>query len=539
MRKVVIVDDEKWIRRGIIQSIPWERYNLVLAGEAGDGQEAYELVMALQPDLLFMDMRMPEVDGKALLALLHQAAPDLLKVVVSGYSDFEYTKEAIRHKAFDYLLKPVKKEELAAVLDKAVAELDRRDAEREAPAEGGREALLHRLLFQEETAEQPLPAAWLPSGGSSTVQLAVLAGQPDVYRDAFDHRALAAPVLEALQRSRPFLFGGRWEAGITSAPGPSREIVVMVTGERLIPEHLLKLGQQLQTALKQAAGVSFSLGASSILMAVGSREMSGAIRSAYAEGKQALKQKRLLEQGVIRTAGKDPGCPSPVYPQELEDAFLLALQLGSRTAAASNFERLFAAFSGESASVEHMQRSAAMLLHAIEKQLQTGGIGLEEACGKPVLAYAEMISCRSDAASVKALFESVIIPGALASAASTGSLGEKHGEKVVREVQKLVEAHYDQPLTLHQIAAGYFMNTDYLSRLFKKMTGHNFVDYLTDYRISKSKELMKHSAYKNYEIAQKVGYEDYRYFSQIFKKKTGLTIGQYRLAVQRSEERML
>lgn len=67
-----------------------------------------------------------------------------------------------------------------------------------------------------------------------------------------------------------------------------------------------------------------------------------------------------------------------------------------------------------------------------------------------------------------------------------------------------------------------------MSRLFKKTTGHTFVDYLTDYRIHKSIELMKVPAYKNYEIARMVGYDDYRYFSQIFKKKTGKTIGEYR-----------
>src|ERR1700754_2386936 len=108
MRTVMVVDDEKWVRSGLIRAIPWDRLGLELAGETGDGADAYEMALAAKPDLLFLGMRMPGLDGKQLIGMLSRELPELLTVVVSGYSDFEYTKEAIRHKAFEYLLKPVK-----------------------------------------------------------------------------------------------------------------------------------------------------------------------------------------------------------------------------------------------------------------------------------------------------------------------------------------------------------------------------------------------------------------------------------------------
>src|SRR5688572_9234976 len=111
MRKVLIVDDEKWVRKGLIQSIAWDRFGLELAGEAADGREGYELARRIRPDILFLDMRMPGVDGKELIGMLNRDMPGMITIVVSGYSDFEYTKEAIRNKAFEYLLKPVKKDE--------------------------------------------------------------------------------------------------------------------------------------------------------------------------------------------------------------------------------------------------------------------------------------------------------------------------------------------------------------------------------------------------------------------------------------------
>ncbi len=101
-----------------------------LVGEAGDGEEAYKIALAEKPDLLFLDMRMPGLDGKQLLGMLHRDLPDLLTIVVSGYSDFEYTKEAIRHKAFEYLLKPVKKDELVSVLERAVAKMKQQETKK-------------------------------------------------------------------------------------------------------------------------------------------------------------------------------------------------------------------------------------------------------------------------------------------------------------------------------------------------------------------------------------------------------------------------
>lgn len=195
------------------------------------------------------------------------------------------------------------------------------------------------------------------------------------------------------------------------------------------------------------------------------------------------------------------------------------------------FERLFAAFAADCMTVEHLQWSATLLIHAIEKQLQGKEARLEEICGKKALVFTEMIQYRNDAASVKKIFTDVLLPAVLSYYSHSG---EKQGEKIVGELQKWIETNYDQQLSLNQIAGSHYMNPDYLSRIFKKTTGKNFVDYLTDIRIHKAKEMMSKSKYKNYEIAQKVGYEDYRYFSQIFKRKIGMTIGEYRAAANQT-----
>ncbi|MBN2979928.1 response regulator transcription factor [Cohnella algarum] len=569
MRKVMVVDDEKWVRRGLVQSIPWDRLGLRLAGEAADGQDAFEMALELKPDLMFLDMRMPGLDGKQLLAMLGGAMPGLVTIVVSGYSDFEYTKQAIRHHAFDYLLKPVKKEELASVLEKALEELDRRDGERLAAEEGRRGDGWFRDLLLAREPEHPAfsprvgraeaearskeggrpenaersggegrPERTEPARRESTAsdeegevpsswagkEAVVFAAQADRYPADGGGAAWLRALREKFGRERAFYFGGDWQLALSPAPDGRPEAVGAVAAGKLPAPELKRLLADIQAELKRQGGSGCSIGASEVGPAEASR-----LRRAYAQAQAALAGRQLGEREKIlfAAAADPPGSSLQPYPQKREQAFLLALQLGNKEEAEREFDLLFASISGETATVDQLQRGAILLVHALERQLRAAETSLESVCGKHPLALAEALRLRVDPESVRAVFSGEIIPAVLKAA---GRRGETQGEQIVREVLKLIETHYDQPLSLQHIAESRFVNPDYLSRLFKKTTGSTFVDYLADIRIRKSMELMKVPTYKNYEIAHKVGYEDYRYFSQIFKKKTGKTIGEFRSA---------
>ncbi|WP_254438363.1 response regulator [Paenibacillus sp. DCT19] len=123
--KVLLVDDEPW-NRDILRNLgAWAELGMIVAGEAEDGQEALQLIGQLQPHIIITDMRMPGTDGVELLQTLSAQYPMIKVIVVSGYDDFNYAKHAIRHRAADYLLKPVNPEELNAVLAKCLRELEK------------------------------------------------------------------------------------------------------------------------------------------------------------------------------------------------------------------------------------------------------------------------------------------------------------------------------------------------------------------------------------------------------------------------------
>jgi two-component system response regulator YesN len=520
MRQVMIVDDERWIRRGLIQSIPWDELGIELAGEAGDGGDAYDMVLEKKPDILFLDMRMPGLDGKQLLGLLRRELPELLTIVVSGYSDFEYTKEAIRNRAFDYLLKPVKKEELTSILKKALAKLDEQEALKSKSFRDSRENWLLNVLFhQEQSPSQelsivpPLPDSWLDK------EAMLLIAVPDLHCDCYDTQHVANQLQKKLIQEKGFYMGGAWDFAITTVPGGTGEIVISVVAELLKLNEVQHLIITIKNLLIQQGKASYSIGISDRTDDV------RAMPQAYKQAKQSLSGKKLGTAGVLLHPSPATGNLLTNYPQDKEDVLLLTLQLGNEGASVTEFNRFYQAIAADGMTVDYLQQSAAMLVHSLERQLHASQTSLEELSGRGPLSYMEMFQLRKDAVSIRAIFEAHILAPIIA---YYGRPGANQGERIVREIQKLIEVHYAQPLSLQQIAESRFLNPDYLSRLFKKTTGHNFVDYITEYRIAKSIEFLKLSNYKNYEIAKKVGYEDYRYFSQIFKKKIGMTIGEFR-----------
>ncbi|MDW7659252.1 MAG: response regulator, partial [Bacillota bacterium] len=112
MFKMIVADDEPATRQGIRTAINWPMLDIEIIGEAANGAEALEMVRALDPDILICDIRMPKMDGITLAGILRSEKPDLQILFLSGYSDKEYLKTAIRINAVDYLYKPFELDEL-------------------------------------------------------------------------------------------------------------------------------------------------------------------------------------------------------------------------------------------------------------------------------------------------------------------------------------------------------------------------------------------------------------------------------------------
>ena len=116
MLKVFLVEDESIVREGLRDNMPWQQYGYQFVGEAGDGEMALPMIRKLKPDVLFTDIKMPFMDGLALSRIVSQEFPDMKIIIISGYDDFEYARQAIHLGVEQYLLKPITKITMTKVL---------------------------------------------------------------------------------------------------------------------------------------------------------------------------------------------------------------------------------------------------------------------------------------------------------------------------------------------------------------------------------------------------------------------------------------
>ena len=124
MNKVIIVEDDRIIRRSLCRA-PWKQHGFVLAGEAANGESALALIEKEQPQVVISDITMPFMNGLEMAKIIKKTSPHTKVIFLTGYEDFKYAQEAVKLKAFDYLLKPVKVENLIEKVENAAAESNR------------------------------------------------------------------------------------------------------------------------------------------------------------------------------------------------------------------------------------------------------------------------------------------------------------------------------------------------------------------------------------------------------------------------------
>lgn len=124
MYKLIIADDEPKIRRGLKKSLEWNKLGIEIEGEAEDGEEAYKLAREKKPDIIFLDICMPFLNGLELVEKLKSDNENCLIIIITGYDEFNYMQKAIKLKVFDYLLKPVTKSNLKSTVERAIHEID-------------------------------------------------------------------------------------------------------------------------------------------------------------------------------------------------------------------------------------------------------------------------------------------------------------------------------------------------------------------------------------------------------------------------------
>lgn len=515
MIKVVVVDDELLVRLGIKSLVAWEEHGFSYAGDASDGIRAFELVKRRQPDIVLADIVMPEMNGIELLKEIKSAFPRIRVVMLSSHNDYEYLREAIRLGADDYLLKSsLRPDELLVCLQEVARKLtEGRDLLAPAPPKAGERSLLAELIREEKSEpERALLAAKLGwEMGPHVLCVIRLHGEEHLLHGGGTAYAKMLNMAEQVAVN--------WaQSAVATGIKPDEIVAVMPWSEPLGASDLRQLGADMIVAASRFLAVPCTVGVSPAF------DSPAELRAAYGRASEAVQRFFYEGTGRVYECGAAP--EREAVPGAAWDTEQLQQALGRLDAEAvkeelhSLFDRLYRERPGLAECNQRMLE----WLGPFQSLLKEVRLDLSLLAEKPGTAVYEQVIAFDGLDRARAWFERF-------AGACCRVVRERKANMYSSEIVRLlefVELHYNEPISLARAARHVHLSEGYLGHLFKKETGKNFVEYITDLRMQKAQDYLRHTDLPSYAIAQKLGYENINYFGRCFKKKTGFSPNRFR-----------
>lgn len=533
MMKVIVADDEAKVCQLICNLVDWGSLDMEVAGVAHNGIDALELVETLRPDLIITDIRMPGYDGLELIGRAKAAKSDLDFIIVSGYRHFEYAQSAIKYGVSDYLLKPIKKADLMETLLRTREKYLRRteqltSAEQlkmsmQSDIDKLRAGLFANLLlqggavapgadieeinadyhfhfapgcFQMLVAKVDCPADALCQDGMKLLMKRL----EKALRDALQERCADLEI--CTQGCRAY--------GILNFPGEERKAVRKQLKNAL--DDLL-----LQQALFGGARLTIGLGAPAVEI--------GGIGDSLASAQRAAAQRLVEGTGKLIEGGpQETALNKDALLAEFSKNFEAALEvLDAQGASAAIGALRTRALAAPGASGQELFRLAAeacsVYLMLLRNHRLTEG---------DTRAFYEKFTGEADLCSdAIALFDTLsrMVGESLDAVICDRKQADR---RPIRAAKQYIQQNYMNPLSLEEVSGTVGFSAAYFSSLFKKESGQNFLEYLSEVRMNKAKELLKETNLNVAAVCEQVGYNDLKHFTQSFKKFTGLKPNEFR-----------
>ena len=541
MLKIFLAEDEVVVRETIKRMIPWEELGFELVGEAADGEMALPLLIRQQPDLLITDIKMPFMDGLTLARLAKKEIPGLKVVILSGYDDFNYAKQAIGIGVEDYLLKPITKNALIERLSEIRSRYEHEKTQKEYYEKFQRE-----MQAYEKNSSRDFFEALV--GGSMDMM--------EVYKRAeklgLDIVAEAYNVLIFTMNCDEDFSGQRdeyssWEAeslellenffaGHSSAMLFRSNIFsygVLLKGQReTIEENTRACVDEIRKILSRQDGRR------EWFLAVGqSVERLSQIQKSYHTASRAFSQRYLYDENILyydemetmEHPGGQAETEDNAYLQKVDvnPAILQKFLSNGLQEETENFVKDYFYAIGQEPMESLVFRNYVILNVRFSVISFIKGLGcdtneMESADTEEVLAESGKNMESAIAYAKKMISQAIEI--------RDQNSGNKN-RSILKTAVDFIDSHYmDEEISLNTVANVANVSSNHFSALFSQNMGQTFIEYLTTLRMNKAKELLRCTGMRSSEIAGEIGYKDAHYFSYLFKKTQGMTPSDYRKA---------
>lgn len=565
MIKLMVVDDEHWIREGLKRTIDWSSHGIQFIGDAEDGCKALELIEAHVPEIIISDIKMPTMDGMDLMEEIKKRGIDAKVIFISGFSDFAYAQKAVKLGAFDYILKPVEEPILLEIIERCIGEIKQKQELNSRLQElSGRireslplarqkhlEMCLTRTLTEREM-QSKWEALHINLDPKRLLVMAIVvhewgAREMDESGCSLMRYALGNLVEEVLSQK-----GIRCLA--CPLQGNDFADVALIAS---LSEHETSCGIEdlyrhmdgvIRDAL-QVLGVRISVGISGLRERT---QLSSSFREALTTSVSYL----IHGPGQVYTAPMNGGSAgdgsTPRAAEQLDyrtaacmgqlaaDVLLTDHKADSLDSALSN-RILHAMKLMDAGRLSELLDVQTGLLQELIKRTPAIAVRYEMNMHISILLskWQELLQAKDHSMASTVThqrklqlyrcsigdWKAIIMDTFLMKNTHAPSTAHK---RTIETALRYIHDNYHLGISLHHVAEKIYMNPSYFSRVFHEEVGETLSRYLIRIRITKAKELLEQTPLKVYEIADRVGYRDFRHFVKTFKEWEGMTPAQYR-----------
>lgn len=537
MLRVVIADDEPKVNLLLQKIVNWEALGFEIVGTAQDGIHALKFIRKEKPDLVMTDIRMPGCDGMELIRQAKEVKPDILFIVVSGYRQFEYARTALKYGVEDYLLKPVKADELTRLLKNIYEKKSEQikmeewkeniNQKMQKDTQRNRERLIGTLVSGKErqidfpdrnTVNQEFGCQF--EEGIYQVIL-ITPNLPQVQEKLDTYKIMMKRALTIVEKymkefSREAVAAIKNEGIFLIVQCESYDSV-------LVKKYLTKIRKEIENQRDLFWGIRVSITAGKCRKSI--QELPEAVREVVRWGKDRILPGKgeWIEVGEMESISQEVEYQMPA---SLRKSFYEMGEYLDYGKYCRELEKL------EKEICSSAKLSGQMVYECFVETVEACLSGLkqnekinEEEIKQELICRYHMCSSLADVFSllrddIGKVFKNCI------------ELKEKKEMRPITEAKNYIQEHYKESLKLEEVSRVIGFNATYFSTVFKKETGKSFLDYLTEVRMSKAKQLLCRGDLSVNDVAEEVGYQDLKYFSKLFKKATGISPSEYKKLYQ-------
>ncbi|SHM74493.1 response regulator transcription factor [Gracilibacillus kekensis] len=493
--KMLIVDDEPLICQGLMNTIPWNEMEIDVVGSAINGKKALEIMETEPVDIVITDVYMPEMDGIQLSKAIIEHFPDVTIIMISGYEEFEYARQALRIGVEDYLLKPVDIDELWALVGKVKQQIEETRRQQQSKNETILSNYLSQQLFH-------LPDSYHLSEKIKHQHYAfrlLLIEKRNYYKT--NQSALSYDKLKQMMDQMNV-------SSIGVEMHENQLVLFLYDQEGIFTEKI----DQLTAMIQKYFNGDVSLAISSCY-----HDMHQ-LATLYQKLNTRLSYYRGTSKQVVTDDENLPSVNNYNYNRQQAADLAEAVFQQNNSAVRNIVANLFHRFEDKSLTLQQIKRQCLFLIASVKERAQE--------------SMFEQIDFRLSEDTDLLIYNSVCALQDLLEADLNSMLEyvERSNDShwIIQQAKQYIEKNYQQDIKALEVAEAHYITPNYFSMLFKQETGQNYSEYLNTIRINKAKELLSDTSNKVFEIAEYVGYREYKYFVQVFKNYVGITPTQFR-----------